>query len=435
MEDTGLFVVTVASEKGGVGKTTIATNLAVYLKALCEDLPVTVISFDNHFSVDNMFAIGDHKGHSVAGIFSDKPLDSMVQLGEYGVQFMVSERQLIPPDDNINHLSKVLARGELSGILVIDTRPILDYFTHSALLAADLVLVPVKDRPSLVNASALRQALTDGGRVADKLWLVPSLIDGRTRLKERTVGMHEFIVYSAKERDFQVVDTFMSKSPKVESLTTNFSSRIYPVLTHARGTTVHKQMKDLAAFVGKQYSAQNKPGRRPPSRVLASVEEMPPGRVSHLTGECPNCGRMVTGQDGYFFQDLRHHQTGFFHSSCLDQLLVSSELQALFPERGGLLFHLPDIGLTGDGGDVALSLYDEDGDEIVTETVSPDASEKIMTMLRRATAREDSEMFREMILVALDPAPPISFLEDEGSGRFAQIRKHVMADLRAKEKL
>ena len=45
------FVVTVASEKGGVGKTTIATNLAVYLKALHEDLPVTIASFDNHFSI------------------------------------------------------------------------------------------------------------------------------------------------------------------------------------------------------------------------------------------------------------------------------------------------------------------------------------------------------------------------------------------------
>jgi len=435
MQDTGLFVVTVASEKGGVGKTTIATNLAVYLKALCEDLPVTIFSFDNHFSVDNMFAIGTHRGESVSGIFSDAPLDEMVQLGEYGVQFMTSERNLTPPDDNTAHLSKVLARGELTGILVIDTRPILDYFTRSALLAADLVLVPVKDRPSLVNASTLQQALIEGGSDAERLWLVPSLVDGRTRIQDRTVGIHEFLVYSAKERDFQVVDTFVSKSPKVESLTTNFSSRIYPVLTHARGTSVHNQMKDLAAFVTGKYSAQSQPDRKPPARVLAAVEEMPPGRASHLAGECPNCGRRVTGQDGYFYQDLRHHQTGFFHGSCLDQLLVSAEIQTLFPERGGLLFHLPETGLTGDEGDVTLALYDEDGDEIAAETIAADSAERIMAMFRTATGRDETEMFREMLLVAIDPQPPISFLADEGAGRFASLRKQVLADLRSKEKL
>nr|NIS41312.1 hypothetical protein [Desulfuromonadales bacterium] len=58
-----------------------------------------------------------------------------------------------------------------------------------------------------------------------------------------------------------------------------------------------------------------------------------------------------------------------------------------------------------------------------------------MEMMRTATGREDTEMFREMILVAIDPEPPISFLEDAGASRFAGMRKQVMADLRAKEKL
>jgi cellulose biosynthesis protein BcsQ len=51
------YIITLSSEKGGVGKTPVATNLAIYLKALCEDLPVTIFSFDNHFTVDRLFRI------------------------------------------------------------------------------------------------------------------------------------------------------------------------------------------------------------------------------------------------------------------------------------------------------------------------------------------------------------------------------------------
>lgn len=434
MQDTGLFVVTVASEKGGVGKTTIATNLAVYLKALYEDLPVTIISFDNHFSVDNMFAIGSHRGHSVAGVFGETPLNRLVQLGEYGVQFMNSERQLLPPNDDIKYLSRILARGDLTGILIIDTRPILDYFTHNALLAADLVLTPVKDRPSLVNAGALQQALVDGGSEAERLWLVPSLIDGRTKLKQ-DVGVRDFIVYSAGERDFQVVDAFISKSPKVESLTTSFSSRIYPVLTHARGTAVHKQMKELSQFVQSRFEATGQAGDRPLARVLAAVDDLPPGRASHLAADCPVCLKRVTGQDGYFYQDLRHHQTGFMHSSCLDLMLQSAEMQALFPDRGGLLLHLPETGLTCEEGSVALHLYDEDGEEIAIETIAAEDSERIVSLFHSAIAREPGEMFREMLLVALAPEAPLHFLEADGADAFATLRRQVLEDLREKEYL
>ncbi|MBE0501237.1 MAG: ParA family protein [Desulfuromonadales bacterium] len=434
MHDTGLFVVTVASEKGGVGKTTIATNLAVYLKALFEELPVTIISFDNHFSVDNMFTIGSHHGRSVSAVFGATAIDQLVQLGEYGVQFMVSERQMHPPDDDVKHLSRVLARGALTGILIIDTRPILDYFTRNALLAADLVLAPVKDRPSLVNAGALQQALVDGGNDAERLWLVPSLIDGRTKLKE-DVGIRDFILCSAVERGFQVVDTFIAKSPKVESLSTSFSSRIYPILTHARGTAVHKQMQELSQFVRRRYEATGKAGDKPLARILSAIEDQPPGRAGHLAADCPVCKNRVTGQDGYFYQELRHHKTGFVHSSCLDQTLNAVELQMLFPDRGGLLFYLAETGLTCEEGAVSLHLYDDEGEVIAVENIAVDESARLMHLFRMATGLEPGEMFREMILVALSPEAPLTFLDSDGANGFSRLRRLILEDLRENETL
>jgi cellulose biosynthesis protein BcsQ len=62
------FVITVSSEKGGVGKTTLATNLAIYLAAMRENLPVTIFSFDNHFTIDRMFEFRDKRPKALSMI-------------------------------------------------------------------------------------------------------------------------------------------------------------------------------------------------------------------------------------------------------------------------------------------------------------------------------------------------------------------------------
>ena len=52
-----LSVITVASNKGGVGKTTLATNLAIYLRALREDLPVLVLGLDDQDIIGRLFEL------------------------------------------------------------------------------------------------------------------------------------------------------------------------------------------------------------------------------------------------------------------------------------------------------------------------------------------------------------------------------------------
>jgi cellulose biosynthesis protein BcsQ len=428
MDQAFPFVITVASEKGGVGKTTIATNLAVYLKALREDLPVTIASFDNHFSVDSMFAVGRRRGASVAGLFAGVPAAELASIGEYGVQFLASDRSLSPPDDDPHHLRRALDRSDLSGILILDTRPILDYFTRNALVAADLVLAPVKDRPSLVNAASLQSAILEGAGDPARMWLIPSLIDARLRLRDN-LGLREFLVFSARERGYQVVETCIAKSPKVEGLATNLTSRVYPVLTHARSTAVHRQFRELAEFVLQRFDAA-RPARR---RRVAPGEwtaDNPPGKLKRLVAECPACGKGAPGDGGHFFFDLRSRRRGLLHPPCLRALLRQTELKTLMMPERMLAFTLRGPGLVGPEADGILSLYDGEGEEIASERIG--AMEGYEDFWSGASGRPFAEIYRESLLISLETGTAEYFLEGEGRARFAGLRRRVLREMSAR---
>ncbi len=421
------FVIAVASEKGGVGKTTIATNLAVYLKALREDLPVTIASFDNHFSVDQMFALGTRPVNSIADLLEGSAPAELIAMGQYGVQFIASSRRLIAPPHPPAWLHRILDKADLDGLLILDTRPILDWFTEAALLAADLVLVPVKDRAALVNAAALREILVEVEQ-ADRIWLVPSLVDPRARLNSE-VRVHEFLDYAARERDYQVLDFYISKSPKVEGLASGFSSSIRPVLTHARNTAVHGQLKQLAEFVLARFDIEA--GSRRASHLGgAHVSETLPGGYHRLVLECPVCGRHSASDGGHFYFDMRSRRRGFLHSACFVRLV-----DVLCPEGADrpvdlIALTIDGPGLVGPEYRLTAHLCDAAGELLDSEEIEVREGQQLEGWLAMMTGRHLDAAYRELLLINHEPSPMDQHLGADAARSFARKRRLISRELR-----
>ena len=264
-------VISVANNKGGVGKTTIATNLAVELRAALPDVEVLVVGLDDQANLDRMFAPdGEPPGATHATVLEalrEGDLRSAIRPGRHGVHYVPGSADVGELKREIRdplHLETVLRRSDWRGLVVVDTKSDLEILTQCALAASDLVLVVVKDLPSLLEAEKVFALLARWGEPPERARIVLSLVDLRVKYREgEDRDVLSLLVSEIRRRGHPLFEAFLSASPKVEALATNPEGRLESIARGAPGSIVHRQLRvltdEVLAALGRARSGADGP--------------------------------------------------------------------------------------------------------------------------------------------------------------------------------
>ncbi len=249
--DRPFRVLTVTNNKGGIGKTTIASNLSVYIRALREDLPILVIGLDDQNTLDRMFAFeASDDLRTFARAVRDGDFKRVVLEGQYGVHYVPSCSDVSEPKQRISgtfDLQRMLERTGWRGLVILDTKSDFEILTKNALAASDLTLVVVKDQASLIQAERVFRLLEEWGRRRDAARVVLSMVDRRIKYAE--AGKPDVLAHligEIRRAGHPLLESFISYSPKIASLETSLDGRILPVLIGAPNSLVHRQLHHIA---------------------------------------------------------------------------------------------------------------------------------------------------------------------------------------------
>jgi chromosome partitioning protein len=194
----GCRIITIANQKGGVGKTTTAVNLAASLAM--HGARVLVIDLDPQGNASTALDVDHHSGvPSVYNVLVDgQPLSSVIRpvtgfphlyCAPAAIDLAGAEIELVPLVARESRLARALAAYDAASLdyIFIDCPPSLGLLTVNALVAAPEVLIPIQCEYYALEG--LEQLLRTVDLVRSHLnpslsvtTILLTMYDGRTRL-------------------------------------------------------------------------------------------------------------------------------------------------------------------------------------------------------------------------------------------------------------